>query len=378
MKSNPYVYPYTPFHDLGNKQFVATFTDKKEVTTNELISLVNTYKSPSLTLAGTSIDKRLLEIFLNDEIRFGPREFIADNAESWKEKFRYFISENKPLQFTILGFPFKIPVPLKTDRTLPDIGEVLSLKRLFDITQLIQKEYAPGAVITIVTEGVFGRFNAMKKEEYDEYKDVLEEISKLFGWDKTLKFTELENMEKLDPQFTQLFERKVKELEELYAKQDAAFLEKYKGAEESLLRIVNTKDLGIEEDILMDVYNDSLPNDKITPEVEKLRQAIKENMHIMLMQYYAYLMVRDDLDFINKTVPHAITLTVSPKPNRLGLIPINTDCTRLPSHGIPVFHNKSNIFTTEYLIDIKRQNATFTPVYWTQDKENKPFYYIEL
>ncbi len=377
MKSNPYVYPSTNFMDLSKKQIKAVFKPNRLASTENLKDLLSSLSYPELILSGNSIAEKILNIFVDDEIIFGPKKFVIDNTDFWLESFQYFINQNKPIQLTILGFPFKMPVPIKTNRSLPDMGEVLSLKRLHFLTELIRKVYKPGAKITIVTEGVFGRYNKMDKSEYDSYKDLLIEIIKKFNWDNSLFIVELESMEQLINNFNDVFGEKVNKLKNLYLNADKNFLKKYKGAKLSISRIINTRDLGVSNSVLMDVYNIKLRNKIATAEVVKIRKYIKAMTHETLLNYHAYLMVRDDLNFIEKTVPNAITLSVSPKPNRLGIIPVNKNCIRLPYHGVPVFHVKKNIFTIEYLIDVLRMKETFIRVYWKEDKENKPFYYIK-
>lgn len=376
MKSNPYVYPSTDFMDLSNKKFKAVFSPNEYVTTENLKNLLSSLDSPELQITGKSIEQRVLNIFTDNEILFGPKKYITNNTDYWLKAIRYFVKQNKPLQLTILGFPFKMPVPIKTNRSLPDMGEVLSLKRLHYITELIGAVYNPGAVITVVTEGVFGRFNNMKKSEYNAYKNFLNEIIKTFYWTDTLKIIELEKMEKMTDNFVDLFEKKVNKLKKLYEVKDKEFLKKYNGAKLSISRIINTRDLNISNLLLMDVYNTKLKMSEVTPEVLKIRKHIEIMTYETLLRYHAYLMVRDDLNFIEKTVPHAITLSVSPKPNRLGIIPVNKNCIRLPYHGVPVYHENKNIFTIEYLIDLMRKKGEFKKVYWNEDKEKYPFYYI--
>lgn len=375
MKSNPYVYPYTPFADLGNKKLTSSFVEGEKLSTEAIKSLVSKLKQVEVAYKGETVDEKILSIFLDEQVLFGPREYVEDNSEKWVEGFKVFTSENKPIVLTILGFPFKMPVPIKTNRKHPDMGEVLSLKRLYDLTQLISKVYSPGAAVTIFTEGVFGRFNNQPEQEYKTYKDDLFRIVQDMGWDKNISLLELEEMEKLDPNFSVRFDQKVEQNKKLFAENDESFMKKYEGARDSILRIINTRDLNKNIELLMDVYNDKLSDSEVSPEVVEVRKYIEKNAHETLLRYHAYLMVRDDLDYIYRTLPNAITLSVSPKPNRLGVIPVTEDCVRLPYHGVPIYHRDNNYFTIEYLIDIMRDGNEYTKIYWESDSENLPFYY---
>jgi len=376
LSSNKYVYPYTPFKDLSVKNFTARILPKKIISTSELLVLLNNQSRDELRLKGGTIAEKVFNLFISKNVLFGPKQYAIKEKNIWIKKFNYFINKNERLQLTILGFPFKIPVPLKTDRTMPDMGEVLALKKLNELAYTIQTIYKPGAKITIVTEGVFGSFNGIKKKEYNGYQSVLDFILKKLGWTTNLTLLKLDEMERLDKNFKARFNLKIKAFEKLFQEKDSQFMKKYLGARESLLRVINTKNLNLPAETLMDVYNDSLPKKEISEEIELIREKILREVHVMLIKYHAYLSVRDDLDFIQRRIPHAITLSVSPKPGRLGIIPINAHTIRLPYHGVVVYHKKRNLFTIEYLIDILREKKTYQPVYWSSDKEKKPFFYI--
>lgn len=373
IKSNPFVYPYTPFHSLSDKRFQAKFHDLKSLSTAEIEKIIPHLSLDSLSQKDDPA-KHILKFLQSNSIRFGPLELTEDLHCYWIEKLNYFISQSLPIQFTILGFPFKIPVPLKTNRTHPDMGELLSLSHLEDICKTITKIYNPGAHISVFAEGVFGKFNGTAVEEYRNYKSTLDLFTKKFHLNH-LSIHHLDEMEKLEPNFNNLFAAKVKEFTEGFSDGDKGISEKVQGTMESILRIVNTKTLHLSEETLMDVYNYSLPPEKVTPEISTTREYINRSAQNVIFNYLSYLSVRDDIQFLERTVPHGLSLTVSPKKFRLGIQPISTDITKLPYHGVPVFHKANHNFTIEYLIDIKRMKTEITPVMWNSDPEKKPFYY---
>lgn len=377
IKSNPYVYPYTPFKDLSQREKKAKFNKDKTITTNELKKVVDDILPPKIKINGSTTAEKILSIFLNKEIRFGSEEYIEKNREHWLNAFNYFINKSLPLQMTILGFPFKMPVSLKTNRTFPDMGEVLSLKRLYNISQLIKSVYKKGAVITIITEGVFGEFNNLPLSEGRAYMNFLKFIISKFELDHTLKIIALDEIEQFVSNFHESFDKKKKYLQKLYEDKDSAFLKKYTGAKESITRIISTKHLALSEETLMNIYNDFVPYEQLSKEAKNTRDYLQKMAHEMLIKYYAYLMLRDELHFLEKVIPHNITLSVSPKENRLGIKPVDSNCIRLPYHGVPVYNMKENNFTIEYLIDLERTPGVYQRVYWEEDQEQKQFYYIK-
>src|SRR3989339_741984 len=354
MKSNPHVYPSIDFEELSNKNLRNNFIQEKIVSINDIADfLENRILIPIPQITGTSIEEKILSIFQDENYRFGPVEFINSNIKKWIERISYFTSKNLPIQFTILGFPFKIPVPLKTNRIFPDMGEVLALHRLSVITKLITNIYKNGARITLFTEGGFGPFTGVPKANWIAYRVFLEELNSQLKLSKSVNIIDLSEMEKTVPDF----------------------LEKYNSVFPVIYKIVFTTDN--EEKILMDVYNTKLSDDEISPKASEIKNSLKEKTHKCIFSYFAYLKVRDDIDYLQKTVPHSLPLSVSPKFNRLGIIPIRKDIDKLPYHSVPVLSN-NNTFDLKYLIDLKRSFGKFTKVFLDIDKEKKPFYYEKI
>ena len=345
MKANPFVYPFVPFINLADKNIRANFISRKEIDLPELKKLIGILPVSSPQINGETIAERILSVFQDENYRFGPKEYIQENKDSWITKLDYFINQGLPIQLTILGFPFKVPVPLKTNRVLPDMGEVLSLLRLNNIVDNIQKIYIQGAVITIFTEGVFGRFSGVPEEEWVAYRKFLEKLNELLRLSPALKIIDLSEMEKIVPDFQARCQQRAQQFKELYHRSDPEFLAKYEGTYEAVLRIISTKDYN--ESLLMDVYNEKLGDKDVSDEVKKIRHDIQTKTHDSIFQYHAYLKMRDGIDYLEKVVPHGLPLTVSPKVNRLGIFPVSKVCSRLPYHGVPVYYPKKNLFLIE-------------------------------
>lgn len=374
LQSNPNVYPYVPFYDLSDKNIRQNIIEKKYISEDDLREMVSRIPQPNFSLTGKTDAEKILSIFEDDQIRFGPKEFIAQGKTGWIDRLNYFIRQNLPIQFTILGFPFKIPVPLKTNRVYPDMGEVLSLARLHFIAAEIQKIYSSGAVITIFTEGAFGRFTGVKDAHWIAYRDFLKELIGMLRFEKQLRISDLSEMEKIIPDFSKRFQEKVELLEKAYEQGDPKVREAYNGTLDAVLRIIAP--INNDATILMDVYNDHLSDDSVSETARLIREDIRQRARASIFQYHAYLRVRDDVQYLEKVVPRAVALSVSPKPNRLGVIPVNSECVRLPYHGVPVYDQLRNVFTIEYLIDLQRSPLSYSTVYFKNDKEEKPFYYI--
>lgn len=254
------------------------------------------------------------------------------------------------------------------------MGEVLSLSRLKKITDYIKSIWSPGAIIHIFTEGIFGRFSGVSDQEWIGYREFLKKLIDLFDFSSNLKVHDLSEMEKVVPNFEEYYQRKIGELKELYQKKDPDFLAKYQGTYPSLFHIVSSR--MYPEDLLLDVYNKNLPDETLSLEAREARNDIRKRAREAVFYYHAYLKIRDEINYLEKTIPGHLPLTVSPKTNRLAIIPVNEKCQRLPYHSLPVFYSKENLFLLEYLIDIKRSNLHYQLIYFDQDQEDKPFYYL--
>jgi pyoverdine/dityrosine biosynthesis protein Dit1 len=375
IKANPYVYSFSPFENLNNKTIKWKIKGKKIIDFNQLTKIIN-QETLSIETLGNSFEEKIFNLFLNDKICFGPKKYLYELKDFWIDRISHFTKAKKPIKLSILGFPFKIPVLLKTNRIYPDLGELLSLKRLVNICQLIKKIYPTGAKVYVVTEEVFGMFNNMNQDEIFGYQQFLKELVIKMGWNQFLELISLSEMEKLSKSFNNQFQEKINHLERLYINSDSELMKKYRGAYPSLYHIFNTKRFELNESELIDLYN---KNKKLTKnkKILKLRQLLKYHTHFMAIQYFAYLQLRDELGFFDKVLPNVLMLSVSPKKYRLGIFPINERITKLPYHGVVVYDKKENIFNIEYLIDLKRRPWEITEVFLKGDKEEKPFFYIK-
>jgi pyoverdine/dityrosine biosynthesis protein Dit1 len=64
-----------------------------------------------------------------------------------------FVAQNRPIQFVLPAFPAKSPNPNKVLGNVPDMAEKLSLTFLNEVCHSIQQHYAPGARLTICSDG---------------------------------------------------------------------------------------------------------------------------------------------------------------------------------------------------------------------------------
>ena len=372
VKPNPYVYSSKDFNNLFDKKIKWKIVGKEIVDKPQVAKILKKLPQPSVKINGKSTEEKILSIFLDENIRFGDKNLILDKKEYWINKISYFTKNKKPLLLAILGFPFKMPVRLKTNRTLPDMGELLSLARLLFIAKLIKKIYKPGAKVIIFTEEGFYKFIGVEKNDALNYIKELKRWIKFLKWDSILKVKSLSLMENFS-NFKKIFKRKLKENRKLLKENDPEFLKKYEEAFVPIFRIVNS--LKFDEEILMDVYNDEIKDENLSKEAFKIRNLLRKKATTALLNYFSYLQTRDELNFIEQQAPNSLLLTVSPKYYRLPIYPVSREIEVLPYHGVPIYFERSNKWQIDYLINLKRKNWKIVEVYLKEDKDPTPFFY---
>lgn len=378
VKPNPYVFPFQEFGDLSNKDLKLS-NKTKTIQFEDLKKLIKALRKDenleNKVLNGldrkAQVTEKIFEFFMHPEVRFGDLQMYQENKMHWIKKFDDSL-KRKRLILTILGFPFKTPVALKTTRKLPDLGEVMALTRLEILAQLLEQISGVPTIIYAITEGVLSSFvgNIVTT---DVYPNTLKKFSEKLGYSH-LRFIPLKKMELCIEDFETEFDKKVKKMQNLYQRKDKEIVKKVKAAYPSILRIVDPESQDLI--ILMDVYNYSIPTKKLKPETARIRKHIEDAAIIATVKYFAYLQMRDEIGFLDKEFGDTyITLTVSPKPNRLGIIPVRRNITILPHHGVPFVNPVNKSFSIAYRIDVLRDGNNYAKVILSGDSDSEPFYY---
>lgn len=371
VQPNPYAFPYLEFSDLANKKLEACNTSFT-CSLKDLESIATIFEPIQPISPKQSIPEQIFSFFMDPAICFGDTLMYQQQKKVWLQKFTTAIQNHK-ITLTILGFPFKVPNPLKTSRTLPDLAELVALIRLEQIAQKVEELSQVPTVLHVVTEDAFARFTDVSKNSataYAHYLPVMKEQLQL----NHLQFTSLGVMESYVENFEEIFSQNFHHMKKLYDQNDKEVTSKVAGAYPIILRIVKPKSTDIP--FLMDVYNLSIPTDTLSKKQQDCRVQLEQDGLRSTLEYFSYLQTRDQLNFMEKEFgTNYIPLTVAPKPNRLGIIPINKDVHILPHQGVPVYNRKTNQFTILYYVDLLQHASQYSMVFLEGDKENMPFFY---
>lgn len=362
MKSNPVVFPFKPFSRLNARLQKQTYADI-ETDLATLSVLLPKKIFHNVHPHGKTIEEKIFSIFVDPNIRFGKKNDITRVKKFWHDRISYFTNNKKRLECTILGFPGKAPVPIKTRRRMPDFGELTSLHRLHELTRLLRRIYTPGARITIITEGLLGRGIGLSVQEATAYEKYLQRLIKQLHWDDTLRIVPLGKMQK-NPTYKKMLRSETRRFHTAYKKKDKKFLAKYTAAYASIFHLVSTRNNTDE------TVRDAYQGHPKTAQGKRLRTAIARKAHKATIGYFATLSVRDKLKFLETTVPHFLALTVSPKPYRLGFQLVPPTVKLLAHHGIP-FGN-----TIRYRQELLTSQKPYIRVFLTKDTDREPFLYL--
>jgi hypothetical protein len=374
MKSNPYVYPTIDFPNIYSGINISKNNSIKNVSWKNIEQEIKKIKYKNPKVNGKTTEERIFSIFLDKCFLFGPRIFIQKSKSEFINIIHDFVERKKPVNLSLLGFPFKVEVPLKTNRFLPDMGEILALHKLEFLAKCIKREYSPGVKITIFTEEVFAKFAGVNKIKADAYIHGIKSIIKKLNYLNSIKIISLSKIEK-NSKFKKVFSENILEISKDIKYKKGTGYEKYKKSFLSVFRLISTKD--IIDNILLSIYNSKNINN--LSKIEKIiYKKITKKTNEAIIKYLAYIKTKDDLEFIDKTLSIYLPMSVSPKPGRIGILPINKDINILPYHGVPVKDTKSGKWDIKYLCDIKYNKRKYRSIYLNGDNDKQPFYYLLL
>ena len=105
-----------------------------------------------------ALNEAILKIIFNNRKALDATKVCLDNTcekclSIHKHKIEYFTKQNEPIHFILPAFPAKSPNLNKVLSALPDLGEEIALRTLEDLCLEIKSIYAPGAMVTICSDG---------------------------------------------------------------------------------------------------------------------------------------------------------------------------------------------------------------------------------
>ncbi|SKA23701.1 L-tyrosine/L-tryptophan isonitrile synthase family protein [Consotaella salsifontis] len=367
-KTSPYIFPFQSFQHLDRTEESATFLPARTVGTADLQPLVERFAPPLALPAEGSLAERILALFVQPDVLFGQAEFVTSRSAEWLAAIETRIAADQPIEFTILGFPFKMPVPLKTNRRDADFGEVVSLCRLNRIGEAIAAHHKPGARVHVLTEGPFHELNGISRDWADGYFASLGRVVERFGIGKHLKLHDLDVVLDDEADFRPAWEEATADIRRRREDGDPATLTAIRDA--LPVRFHNIANPGVSEDELRRAYRGD-------EDAAGLRRSITARAEAGVVAYRGFLEARDRIGLLERLVPGGLSMTVSPRPGRLGVRPLPRPANKLPYHGVPVIERGGASLRIDYLWDLRHGGGTLEPLHLEGDADPAPFVYRE-
>jgi pyoverdine/dityrosine biosynthesis protein Dit1 len=239
------------------------------------------------------------------------------------QKVQFFIEHNEPLHFILPAFPAKSPNPQKVLGTMPDMGERLSLQFLQSLCNDIREIYAPGAKLTICSDGrVFSDLVAVSDENVTLYSQNIQSIL------KEIQANEIDVFNLEDIYSEMSFDAMRKQLVELYAQPVGTIKESVKNDEQHRQMFNGIHRFLFEDYLVLEPHKSH----------NKIRVECKLRAYEVIQRSNAWSAL------IAKVYPRSLRLSIHPQPyhsEKIGIHMIKTlDQWGTPWHNATVFDGK--------------------------------------
>ena len=314
------------------------------------------------------VSEKILKILVLGRYRKG--SLAGTNFELNKHHFRKIIErrviQREPIQLVICAFPFKIPNDFLTERRKPDLGEVASITRFYEIIFRIKEIYPPGAQFIILCDGLsYGRMFGVPEKEIKEYKKGLQTVITLMGLEPFIILKDLFDLIKNNKEFSIELIKNKKFVENWWQnkKNNKEKAERIRKA----LRALKIRDLNLTPQEFQKYYENFVKGEKPLPLV------IEEKAVRLAKDYFAFSLTKDKLKIVEKAYPDCLRMTVHPKPKQFGLFMIDKKEKLRPWYGIGLWRTDGSVrVTPEFYL---KNSPEYTPVFLKNEKF--PFCYLE-
>ena len=271
----------------------------------------------------------------------------------------------KPVQLTLMAFPFKVPNPAKVGpRQMPDLAELAALVRLHRLNEKVKSVYPPGLEIHVIHDGsyiadIFG----VTLEEVRRYEAY---FARLVRAARAETFLHLHDLQALWSRSAGAFAQKA-------TCPDKAMLDWRPSRQEwnkqfsKTLGMINLRSLPATE---VSRLLDQAASGQLPPEYRDLEQAV----HAAMLRYYE----RDSLLHTNDPrpvcFPDAIHATTQCRSRRLAIWLVSRGNSLLPWHGVGVIQ-----LGGKWSVAVARDvllNPSYEPVFL--EGEDTPFFYRQV
>ncbi len=275
------------------------------------------------------------------------------------------VEADKPVQLTLMAFPFKAPNPAKVgSRRLPDLAELAALMRLHQLNQKAMSIYYPGLEIHLIHDGSYiaGVFG-VSLEEVRSYEAYFARLVQAFDAPGFIHLHDFEVLQRACVRNAPDPETLLKAAA-LHWWRRSRHTEEWKDRFSKTLGMMNLRTLSPHEAARV---LECGSNGSLLPQYGDLEHQV----HVAMLRYYARDVLLHAYDPRPLCFPDAIQATTQCRPRRLAIWMVNRGQSLLPWHGVGVINRKGR-----WGVALARDvvgNPAYHPVFL--DGEDTPFFY---
>jgi Pyoverdine/dityrosine biosynthesis protein len=340
------------------------------VPTPDLATLSQFWTVESETSPLREAADKLLTLLTSSAVRKGSlaemqlERCVADLARSIQRCVR----ADRPVQLTLMAFPFKVPNPAKVgSRQMPDLAELAALVRLYRLNSKVKSIYPPGLEIHIIHDGSFiADLFGVRLEEVRSYERYFARLVRALGANTFLRqhdFQDLVDAGNCDPgrQASPPCEAALE-----WRRSPPGWPE-WTDWFRKTLGMINLR--GLPRDEVCRLL-DHASGGHLSSEYRDLERSVNAAM----LRYYERDSWLHACDPRSVCFPDAIHVTTQCRPRRLAIWLVNRGQSLLPWHGVGVIDRSG-----KWKVALARtvlQDRSYKPV--CLEGEDTPFFYREV
>ncbi len=319
------------------------------------------------TPLGGEIEERLLALLTSSAVRkgsLGKMQFSRCFPELLGA-IRRCVHADKPVQLTLMAFPFKVPNMAKVGpRRMPDLAELIALVRLDHLNAKAKCVYPPGLEIHLIHDGSYiGPVFGVTVEEVRLYESYFAQLVRAVGMDHFIRLHDLQALPG-----ARLGDAEQQEAQLRGSIQDwrrsSPNSEEWKDRFSKTLGMVDLRGLAVSE---VCTLLDRAASGGLPPGYVHLEQQVR----IAMLRYHARDSLLHACDPRPGCFPDAIHLTTQCRPRRLAIWMVRRGRSLLPWHGVGVVDRNAG-----WRVALARDvlwDASYRPVF--VQGEDTPFFY---
>lgn len=329
-----------------------------------------TSQPPEVNLPASAVAEQILEILVSSRNRKGSLKGMGfeSSRPSMLVPLTRCVAARKPIELTLMAFPFKVPNPAKTGhRRLPDLAELAALRRIGELHDEIRTVYTPGLVMNLIHDGSYiAEIFGVTQEEVQAYEAYMQELIEISG---------LRSVVRTHDFFALLYANRsdVAARIESIGIRASEWLTAGRGTDEwtscfnSTLGMVDLRELSpvAASQVMRWAVKGKLPTQYRDLESRTLEAMLRYRVRDMLLH---------ECDPRSRAFPDALHVTTIDRPGRLAIWLVRRGRSQLPWHGVGVVDAGGRLSVLTYRE--VQANTDLEPIWFGDDRA--PFGYTAI